>query len=655
MTISMESILGPGGLLSQRLEKYEYRPQQLEMATRVEQVFSSKRPLIVEAATGTGKTLAYLIPALLSGKRVVVSTGTKALQEQIFFKDIPFLAKHLPQKFNAVLLKGRKNYLCKQRFSEMAQEPMFRSREDKKHWSSIVEWAYSTKTGDRAEIPGLPDNYAGWHDLSVSAEACLGARCPFYEDCHVMRVREQAREADLIVVNHHLFFADLAIRDRGHGELLGDYDAVVFDEAHHLEDIATEYFGMNTSIFHFTELSSDIERAMEIEEISNGDVTVALNEMTQKAHAFFTVLARGLSPGRYTRDAIVREDRKEQIDLAATELKNALAELRSALAFLSDLGEVKDRLVGRCEDIAREFSFVLGSEDPKYAYLGDVRDSGVFLQAAPIDLGFLLRDKLLDSHESLVFTSATLATGGTLDFFKRRMGMLVGNKPRFEIDEVILSSVFNYEDQCVVYVPHKLPPPNDANFCTNVATIVEYLVNITEGRAFVLFTSYSNLNTVYAELAPKLRETYPVLKQGDKSRTELLADFRSKPGSILFATSSFWEGIDVEGDQLSLVIIDKLPFGNPSDPLLKARLDHLDANGINSFMSLSVPMAALTLKQGFGRLIRSRSDRGVVAILDSRLAHARYGKYFLHTLPPAPVVWTAPAVKHWWVGLGRRT
>lgn len=653
MTNSMDSILGPGGLLSQRLEKYEYRPQQLEMANRVEKVFSEKRPLIVEAATGTGKTLAYLIPALLSGKRVVVSTGTKALQEQLFYKDIPFLAKHLPKKFNAVLLKGRKNYLCKLRFSEMAQEPMFRSRDEKRHWTTIVEWAYSTKTGDRAEIPGLPDNYAAWHELSVGADACMGTRCPFYEECHVMRVREQAREADLIVVNHHLFFADLAIRDRGHGELLGDYDAVVFDEAHHLEDIATEYFGMNTSTFHFTELTSEIDRVLETEEISNGTLNSALSALTQQAHSFFTVMARGMKTGRYTRDVFLEGERKELVDIAAVELKTALGEARSALAYISDLGEVKDRLLGRFDEIKREFDFVLESEDPRYAYYGDVRDHGVFLQAAPIDLGFLLRDKLLDSHESLVFTSATLATGGNLEFFKRRMGMYMGSKPKFEVDEVILSPVFNYEEQCVVYVPNRLPAPNDPDFCKNVATIVEYLVNITEGRAFVLFTSYSNLNTVYDDLAPKLRETYPVLKQGDKSRSELLEEFRSKPGSILFATSSFWEGIDVEGDQLSLVIIDKLPFGNPSDPLTKARLDHLEANGVNSFMSLSVPMAALTLKQGFGRLIRSRNDCGIVAILDSRLAHARYGNYFLNTLPPAPVVWTAAAVKHWWGG--RRT
>ncbi|MBA2664614.1 MAG: ATP-dependent DNA helicase [Bradymonadaceae bacterium] len=647
----MHQILGPGGLLSQRLERYEYRPQQLEMANKVERALVERRPLIVEAATGTGKTLAYLIPALLSQKRVVVSTGTKALQEQLFYKDIPFLREHLPHPFDAVLLKGRKNYLCKLRFSEMTQEPMFRSREDMRLWSTIVEWACHTETGDRAEIDGLPDNYASWNDLSVGSDACLGARCQFYEGCHVTRARERAREATLIVVNHHLFFADLALRDRGHGEVLPEYDAVIFDEAHHLEDVATEYFGMNVSNFRFTELASDIQRTLDVEEISDDGVEDALRALGRQSNDFFSSVARGLSDGRHTRDVILSGDRREQAQFASRDIKAALEDVRGALARLSQLGEVGDRLVGRAKELGVELSFVLEADDGRFAFMGDVRDRGVFLQAAPIDPGELLREKLLDCHDSLVFTSATLASGGTLDFFKQRMGMVTAAGPAFEVDEAILAPVFNYRDQCLVYVPRKLGPPNDPQFSSNMAVIVEYLVDITKGRAFVLFTSYQNLNAVYDELAPKLRDKYPLLKQGDKSRRELLDQFRSNPGSILFATSSFWEGIDVEGEALSLVIIDKLPFANPSDPLTKARLDHLEARGANAFMDLSVPTAALSLKQGFGRLIRSRSDVGIVAILDSRIAHKRYGRYFLQTLPPAPVVWTAPEVKRWWHNL----
>jgi ATP-dependent DNA helicase DinG len=648
----MAGILGPGGLLSQKLERYEYRHAQLRMAEHVQQALRKRKPLVIEAATGTGKTLAYLIPALLSGKRVVVSTGTRALQEQLFFKDIPFLTEYLPKPFKAVLLKGRKNYLCLWRYNQAGDRPMFRSLEEADLWPEIERWVQVTKTGDRAEIEGMPDDYSPWNELSVGAENCLGQRCEHYDSCFVNKARFSAQEADLIVVNHHLFFADLALRDQGLGEVLPEYDAVIFDEAHHLEDVATEYFGVSVSSYRFTELVQDISRAVETEQIdAHKNLDDALGDLSSTAQDFFNLMARGLTDGRHTHDTFLAGERGERLNTFRQMISDRLEEVRREIKHLGGLGESGERLMARCKELDKELKWVLGGRDPGYAYFADLRNRHVFLQAAPIDLAKILREKLLETHDTLVFASATLATGGNLEFFKSRMGMgtikrEAGDYPPLEVDEVVLPSVFDYNRQCVLYVPRKLPPPTDPDFAKNVALIVEYLVGITAGRAFVLFTSYTNLNAVYELLADKL--PYPVLKQGDRSKRELLDLFRETEGAVLFATSSFWEGVDIAGDALSLVIIDKLPFANPSDPVMKARLDLSESQGGNSFFDISLPSAALSLKQGFGRLIRTADDKGIVAILDSRIAHKRYGRYFLQSLPPAPVVWTAPEVKRWW-------
>lgn len=655
MSSAVERFLEPGGLLDQKLERYEFRPQQVQMARMVADALEGRHAAIVEAATGTGKTLAYLIPALLSKRRVVVSTGTKALQEQLFFKDIPFLQEHLPRPFKAVLLKGRRNYLCKHRFEEMERKPAFRSAEDVRMWPVIRSWAGKTQTGDRAEIEGLPDNYPTWQELSVGSEACLGTKCPFYDECFVNRVREDAQEADVIVVNHHLFFADLALRQTGFAEILPSYDAVVFDEAHHLENVATEYFGLQVSNFRFWELAGDVERAMESDEVSveaSADVLEATKYMVKVAGQLFDRLLGVLREGRHGLDVLDDIPERPAIDEALAEVYDSLDDLGGAVRAVSALGESGQRLAQRASELSFELKQVMNCDNARYAYIVERRDRGVFLQAAPIDLAGLMRRKLLDTHDALVFTSATLATGGNFEFFKRRMGMLGFEREEgpsvkpVKVEELILEPVFDYENQCVLYVPNKLPAPNDPKFCDNVALIVDYLLKITEGRAFVLFTSYMNMNAVYDLLVDTI--DFPVLLQGQASKREILERFRATPNAVLFATSSFWEGVDVEGEALSMVIIDKLPFANPSDPLTRARLNLVDERGGNSFAQISLPSAAITLKQGFGRLIRSKSDVGVVAILDSRVAHKSYGRYFLNSLPPAPVVWSAPAVKRWW-------
>jgi ATP-dependent DNA helicase DinG len=648
----LADIFGPDGLLADAHPRYEHRPRQIEMAEAVERSFEQRRASIIEAATGTGKTLAYLIPALRSGKRVVISTGTKALQEQLFHRDIPFLERHWPEDFEAALLKGRSNYLCKLRFQEFYEGPKSVPNRQRDQWKKIVRWAERTETGDRAEIEGLPDDSRLWQELSVGADNCLHTDCPVHDECFVTRGREAAQEADILVVNHHLFFADLSLKDEGVGEILPEYDAVVFDEAHHLEGVATSFFGTHVSNYRFDDLGEDIERTLVDEDATAPELQESLAELETATANFFDAAGFGFGGGRYPMDELL-DDNGDEIDEQRRELKETLAEVRTGLENVTDeLGDIATRYRERCMELGRDLDLVVSADDDRYAYFAEIRGKGTFLKAAPVDLAKLFRQKLLGNLDAMVFTSATLATGGDLEFFKQRMGMsqILDDgqvvEDSYDVDEMVLPSVFDYEDQAAIYVPHKMPPPSDDDFTKHAATVVEYLLDVTDGRAFVLFTSYSNLDDVYDRLADDL--AYTTLRQGDRPKRELLETFRADTSSVLFATSSFWEGVDVEGDALSMVIIDKLPFANPSDPLVKARLDLLESRGRNPFREFSLPKAALSLKQGFGRLIRSRSDQGIVAILDSRIANRRYGRYFMNSLPPAPVRWTAPATKHWW-------
>ena len=650
----VESILKPGGLLDDALDRYEFRPQQVEMARAVLDALTDRHPLIVEAATGTGKTIAYLVPAILSGKRVVISTGTKALQEQLYSKDLPLLEQCMERPFEAVLLKGRRNYLCKHRFQEMQRTKAFRSKDDVKLWPVIQRWADRTDSGDRAEIEGMPDYYPTWQDLSVGSEACLGRECQYWDDCFVQKARRRAQEADIIVVNHHLFFADLSLKAGGFGEVLPEYDAVVFDEAHHIEQVATEYFGIQVSNYRFRDLSTDAERALEAEEVDadkQDKVKEAGRAVERVAGKLFDHFDDSVEKGRHGLVDILNETDDERLETRRRRLDEKLDDMAHALQSAS-MGEVGQRLASRCDELSTELDIVLAGDDTDYAYVAERRDSGLFLQASPIDLASELQTKLLETHDSLVFTSATLATGGDFSFFKRRIGFADPDQSSdaIDVDERLLEPVFDYDEQCLLYVPRKLPAPSDPDFCKNMALIVDYLVDITDGRAFILFTSYNNMNDVHDRLVDDL--DYPVFLQGELSKRELLESFRNTPNAVLFATASFWEGVDVEGESLSLVVIDKLPFANPSDPLTKARLELADEQSGNSFYDVSLPTAAISLRQGFGRLIRSTNDRGVVAVLDSRIAHKRYGNYFLESLPPAPVVWTAPAVKRWWYNGG---
>ena len=639
------AFFGPDGALAERLPGYEPRPPQVDMAVLVAETIAGQSRAVVEAATGTGKTLAYLYPAIASGKRTLVSTATKNLQEQIFYKDVPFL-RELGLDFKAAYLKGRSNYLCLDRFDKFQVKPLFRSKADAAHWSLIRDWAAITEGGDRAELTELPDDYPTWFELSATAETCLGAKCPQFNDCYVTQVRRRAAQANLIIVNHHLLFADLAVRAGGHGEVLPDVDVVIFDEAHHLEDVATSFFGRSVSPFRVRELTGDVSRAI-------GDLKKpprAVVDAIDRVTTTYDALSKHIS------DALGGKDRA-QLSLEITASDSIEAALKAALGAIDGLGrqardtaalgEVAETLSRRCGELSRDLDFVVRQPDSSWVYFTEFRGrrrDALFLNANPVDVGPMFRQWVYPHHKTTVFTSATLTVNGSFDYYRSRIALGVDEV----VEERRLDSTFDYMSQALLFVPDALPAPNTPDFVPSVVPTIRELIGITNGRAFVLFTSYRNMRECRDLLGDDL--PYPLLVQGDKARSALLDEFKEKP-SILLATSSFWEGVDVQGDLLSLVIIDKLPFSSPGDPVVKARIDYVREQGGEPFRNYQLPEAAITLKQGFGRLIRHRSDRGIVAILDRRLLEKSYGRVFINTLPRARRTRDLEVVRRWWEGV----
>jgi ATP-dependent DNA helicase DinG len=616
---TMEEILGRHGILSKRLDSYEYRPQQVEMAEAVSRALHEGGNVIVEAGPGTGKTFAYLIPALYSGQRVVVSTGTKNLQEQIFFKDIPLLRGILPLTFTVAYMKGRENYLCRRRFHIFCRQPLFKVLEEASFFKEVSTWASQTQTGDRSELEGIPDDFSTWADICCSRDHCLGTDCPDHKDCFLTRMRQSAAQAQIIVVNHHLFFADLAVRGVG-GEVIPRYKRVIFDEAHQLEEVITTYFGLGVSNYQIEELTRDITR-----ELSKGrrpplKLQGAVDALREKAAQFF-ILFQGAE--RY---------RLRELDPMAfsllSDIRTCLNTLRSILSRKSVSEEIA-ALIRRTQEIGDDLEFVLSQGDPQYVYWCENRGRGVFLRASPIDVWQELDRRLYPSLESMVFTSATLSTQGGFDYFRERLGIK-------EAEELILPSPFDLERQMVLYLPPGLPEPSAPAFVPAAAREIEAILNITKGRAFLLFTSYKNMWEVYNILKGTL--PYQLLIQGEGPKHLLLEEFKEDVSSVLFATASFWEGVDVPGEALSCVIVDKLPFDPPTEPVTQARIERIASQGGNPFYQYQIPAAIIALKQGIGRLIRSTDDRGVISILDTRILTKEYGKLFLQSLPPAPVV-----------------
>ena len=597
--------------------------------------------LLVEAGTGTGKTIAYLIPAILSRQRVLVSTGTKNLQEQIFFKDLPVLRQALGIPFSATYMKGRANYLCLHRFEALRESPAIRSRDEASAIETIDEWSRRTETGDRAEIEDLPEDLPLWPEIAATSENCLGADCPRFNDCFVTRMRQRAAESDVVIVNHHLLCADAAVRQSAFGEVIPSCRYAIVDEAHQLEDVATQYFGIAVSNYRVDELARDAERVLvgnlagdrEREDDLRGDI----ERLRSDARIFFSALQMmrfegGLGAENRLRVSASMLDRG---NVDAGGLVRALEAMEATIALTKEAPEDLLAIARRASELRKDVGFLTRASDEGFVYYLEIRGRGVFLRASPIDVSEIVRELLLDRMDATVLTSATLSVDGSFAYIRGRLGIR-------HAEECLLPSEFDYRRQSILYLPKRMPDPRSPQFVTAAGREVVEILKRTQGRAFVLFTSYANLRQVHQLAAAEL--TFPILIQGSAPRTALLRDFRTTPHAVLFATASFWQGVDVIGEALSCVIIDKLPFASPGDPITAARIQAINAEGGSAFGEYQIPLAILALQQGLGRLIRHRQDRGVLAILDPRLKTMGYGARFLASLPAAPVTQDIDAI-----------
>ncbi|HEY6046777.1 MAG TPA: helicase C-terminal domain-containing protein [Pyrinomonadaceae bacterium] len=643
----MHEVFGPEGLIAKAHPEYEHRPGQIDMAAAVLRAFEQKRHLIVEAGTGTGKTLAYLVPAVAaavgSGARVVISTGTKNLQEQLMDKDIPFLQETLPAKFRAALMKGRNNYVCLHRIKQAESTPVLEGLDQIDQFDEVFRWVTKTDTGDRAELYNLPENLPFWRHIDARSDTCLGQKCPDYDPCFITRMRQRAMDADIIVVNHHLFFADLALRNGAYGAVLPDYAAVILDEAHQIEDVASEYFGVQTSNYQIDELLYDAS-GLKIEDAEvTREITRVSARIQRFADAFWVSFreGRGLE-GRFAlaprgsrptvREGVEVEDADEASAIPGKDayhaLDSALHRLETTLDILKDPPPDAESILRRTRELRFALNFIMKADDQKFVYWLERRGRGTFLRASPIDVSALLQDKLFEKVPTVVLTSATLSSAGNFRFIRERLGL-------DKADELFAESIFDFENQAILYLPRSMPDPRSPQFGRAAADEVVKIVNATQGRAFVLSTSFAGMNDLFERVASQI--DYPCFVQGSASKSALLNKFRATPNAVLFATSSFWQGVDVRGEQLSCVIIDKLPFAVPSDPVVAARQRFIEEQGGSSFYEYSVPQAIISLKQGLGRLIRSTTDRGVLAVLDPRLNTKMYGRTFLKSLPPCRI------------------
>jgi ATP-dependent DNA helicase DinG len=619
-TPGVRQFFSRGGSLSKWHPRYEYRPGQLEMAEAVESALVDKKHLLVEAGTGTGKTLAYLVPAILSGKRIVISTGTKNLQEQLFYKDIPFLQQHFSNKLQVCYMKGRGNYACRQKIYDADREPILSGLEEVADFQIIRDWELTTLTGDRAEIKKLPEGSSAWLKIDARSDLCTGQKCQQFDRCFITQMHQRAAESDIIIVNHHLFFADLAVKEEDYAGIIPDYAAVVFDEAHEIEDIAGQYFGVSISNYQFQDLNRDVAALSRRKDFGSQELDRILDVVRDRAEIFFALFGETEGRTGFRGHHEFLENYQDKYD----DVQRVLELLGTHLQLVKNAPEDVIPLFRRTQELKQRLDFWIKGDDRAYVYWIERRGRGCFLQATPIDVSSLLAERLFDELDTVILTSATLAVADSFEFAQKRLGIRAARTQ-------IVPSHFDYQKQALLYVPQHLPDPRTPAFTKAASDEITKILLHSRGRAFVLFTSYQQMRMVYDRVSFEIE--YPTLLQGTAPRTALLEEFRDTPNCVLFATSSFWQGVDVQGDQLSCVIIDKLPFAVPSDPVVEARTNRLREEGGNPFYDYQIPQAALALKQGFGRLIRSKTDRGVLVMLDNRITKQRYGQIFFDSLP----------------------
>jgi len=612
-------ILSREGPFARLLQGFAPRSQQQEMAAAVESAIADDGVLVAEAGTGTGKTFAYLVPALLSGKKVIISTGTRNLQDQLFHKDIPLVRKALEVPVDVALLKGRSNYLCPHRLELAQSEGRFHSRSQVADLQKVRKWAGRTDTGDIAELSDLPEDSPLWSQITSTADNCLGSECEFIEGCHLAHARRRAQEADVLVVNHHLLFADMALKDEGFGELLPGANAFILDEAHQLPDTASNFFGTSVTANQLLELARDTV-AEDLKEAGESRQLRIFAEKLEKAVRDMRLMF-DKQPNRGA-----WRDYREQPDMvsAITDVAGCLENLLGCLKPLSVRGKGLESCYARAEVLQERFTVLTGPTPEGFIHWYETHTRSFSLNLTPMDVAKLF-SKQVESHPcSWVLTSATLAVGESFEHFLHQLGLEEAVTHRWD-------SPFDYPHQAVLYVPEEMPEPNSPGYTEAVVEKALPVIEASGGRTFLLFTSHRALQRA-AELLQD-RFDYPILVQGDAPRTVLLERFRELGNAVLLGTGSFWEGVDVRGEALSCVIIDKLPFASPGDPVLQARIDAMRQAGGNPFMEYQLPQAVITLKQGVGRLIRDVNDRGILMLCDPRLGSKSYGRVFIDSLP----------------------
>jgi len=618
-------IFGKDGSLARSLQDFEFRPSQIQMSQLIHEAIKKKVPAIIEAGTGTGKTLGYLVPLVLSNKKSVISTGTKTLQEQIHFKDIPLLSKAIGTKLDSLLMKGRKNYLCLHRYHQYFSHKSFIGPSKERVRDRIERWLKKTSFADRAELSWLADDDPIWDAISSTSEQCLGSHCIHTEDCYLNALRRSAAQARIIIVNHHLFFADLLVKRGGFGEIIPRFQVVIFDEAHNIEEIATTYFGESLSTNQLMEFANDLEKGTsEIDDMDKGKLKAHLDLIKYGAEQLRGIFNVSGDKGRLNQEAVLAINqgpaRDIKLGLSYIQEKSGLKECKKAS--LQALGN-------RAGALEKCMERIFSSIEPNWLNWYEKRKKSVVFHISPLDISRSMQEQLYKNVKTLIFTSATLSTNGNFDYIRSRLGL------SHNVLEEIYPSHFDFKEQTLMYIPKDLPEPSDHAFGVKVAQRMIELLKITSGRALILFTSYHNLNLVHQIMHGKI--PYPVYRQGDAPRSLLLEEFRQNTHSVLLATGSFWQGVDVPGEALSCLIIDKLPFDSPGDPLVAARIESIHTRGGNPFIEYQLPSAIISLKQGLGRLIRQSSDRGILSIMDIRMITRRYGHFFFNSLPDIPL------------------